>query len=447
MKVISNETPNWFWNSKSFTEGKRLPEYAGFPTVVIPTNKKVAQMLRTDAELSLVQNQKSPLEKLGNNFFYGNLGGLTNYPNSKLIKFTDLSHGANPTDESQWGMATYPDKIQWLNGELSLGYCGRCVAENISKRDKLRAVLGNAISANPGIELTVYSWEAISSFGDWYNATPQQLSEPYTNPNLIYSAQLDCGFNALMQQIYSINDTHYDYPAFLIYQKQLAEIKYPNVNLYALIWSENETVDNYPLLRTAKRKRQDNVFIGLSGIKHNTEAQYMYNSVLIGASRCDGIFSWEGTQVTVTTEDPQYEDKGWEFGINLQRTVGTETWGIDNTRVWKSVMLYWNLALYHLSLHKDILEGTVNKWFTPDFYYENNLRTGNQKMIPYNKFYKEPVVQLKYNDNKSKASLLVYNPWGTNINSKVVRVIDPVTNLDITVPVNGTKAELYKIEF
>ena len=68
-KIITTPTPDWFWESKSFTEGKRLPKYENYPNVTIPNNKKSASMLRQDSELPLISNGKHPLEKIGKKIF------------------------------------------------------------------------------------------------------------------------------------------------------------------------------------------------------------------------------------------------------------------------------------------------------------------------------------------------------------------------------------------
>jgi hypothetical protein len=455
-KVISTPTPDWFWESKSFTEGKRLPKYDNFPAVTIPTNKKSASMLRQDTEIPLISGNKHPLERIGHNMFYTNHGGLTNYTNDKLAVFTDLSYnGSNPTDESQWGMAQNPQKIQWLNGEMPLGYDGRAVmgynattgTGNSNKANKLRTILGAALAANPGIQIGIYSWIDVIPLSLWYNNDTSALLNYYTTPSTIYSAQVDAGCNAVFDAIYSTNDSLYDFTALYIYKKQLLRLKYNNnIPLYSLMWTENEGVDGFPGL-SVDRKREDGTFINLSGAKANANAEYMYNVAIVSLTVGDGIIGWEGVMPSIYSEDPAREP----FGVDtaspnlIQVQVGTDTWALDNARVWKSCRLFWDLALYHVSLYKDIIEGTTNNWQTPDFEYNGNVRTGNLKLVPYNKLYSEPVVQLKYNNTKSEALILVHNPWATNLDTKQVRVFDSITGLNETVMVKGTKCELYKV--
>jgi hypothetical protein len=447
-KVITTPTPDWFWESKSFTEGKRLPKYDNYPAVTIPSNKKSASMLRQDTEIPLINANKHPLEKIGHNMFYTNHGGLTNYSYDKLVYFTDLGYnGSNPTDESQWSMAQTPHKIQWLNGEMPFGYDGNAIMGNSSKANKLRQILGAALTANPGIQICIYSWIDIINLGLWYNNNTTSLINYFNNPSTVYSAQLDAGCNAVMDAIYSVNDGLYDFTALYIYKKQLMKLKYgSNIPLYSLLWTENETVDDFPLLHAVKRRRQDNVFINLGGAKHNANAEYMYNVAIVSLTVGDGVLGWEGVMPSLYTEDPSKETLGWDVGGGIiQTNVGTETWSIDNARVWKSCRLFWDLALYHVSLYKDIIEATTYDWQTPDFEYNGNIRTGNFKQIPYNKLYKEPVVQLKYNNTKTEALILVHNPWASNLDTKQVRVFDSTTGLNETVMVKGTKCELYKV--
>jgi len=452
-KVISTPTPDWFWESKSFTEGKRLPKYDNFPTITIPNNKKSASMLRQDTEILLISGNKHPLERIGHNMFYTNHGGLTNYPNNKLAVFGDLGYNINnPTDESQWTMIQSPQKIQWLNGEEPLGYNGRAVMGNPNKANKLRQILGAALAANPEIQISIYSWIDIIPLGLWYNDDTTALINYYNTPNTIYSSQIDAGCNAVMDAIYSTNDSLYDFTALYIYKKQLLRLKYGNtIPLYSLMWTENEGVDGFPGL-AVDRKREDGTFINLKGAKHNANAEYMYNVAIVSLTVGDGILGWEGVMPSIYSENPNKEDRGSDsiFATPsnpdlIQTQIGTDTWVIDNARVWKSCRLFWDLALYHVSLYKDIIEDTTNDWQTPDFEYNRNIRTGNFKLVPYNKLYKEPVVQLKYNNNKSEALILVHNPWASNLDIKQVRVFDITTGLDETVMVKGTKCELYKV--
>lgn len=449
--ITTSETPQWFWNSQSFTQGKRLPEYQGFPAFTIPNNKVSSSMLRTDTEISLISNQKHPLEKIGHNMFYTNHGGLTNYPMNKLVAYDDIGHnGSNPTNESQWSMAHRMEKIVWVNGEKPLGYNGFVVSGNPSKKAKLQQILGSAIAANPGIEITNYSWDGIEGIrADWYGTNTANLIAPYNNLSLIKSPMLEVGFNTLMQQIYAFNDKYYDFPALFVYQKQLAKLKFPTTKFYTLLWTANESVDHFPLLHNVERRKQNGSFVKLSGTKHNAPVEYVYNSAIVSLTVGDGIIGWEETVPSVYSERDDLEIFGLDItgGNILQQQVGTETWTIYNARVWKSCRLFWDLANYHVSQHKPAIEGTVNDWFTPDFEFNGNMRTGLQKLVPYNKQYKEPIVQLKYNDTKTEACLLVMNNWASNFDNKVVRVIDNSTGLDRLFPVNGTKAELYKITF
>ena len=444
-------------------EGKRLPKYDNFPAVTIPTNKKSASMLRQDTEIPLISGNKHPLERIGHNMFYTNHGGLTNYTNDKLVLFGDVGYiernqvgnpgDANyvspiyPTEEAYWFMSNNQQKIQWLNGEKPLGYDGRAVMGNPNKANKLRQIIGGALTANPGIQIGIYSWIDVIPLSLWYNNDTSALLNYYTTPSTIYSAQVDAGCNAVFDAIYSTNDSLYDFTALYIYKKQLLRLKYGNnIPLYSLMWTENEGVDHFPGL-AVDRKREDGTFINLKGAKHNANAEYMYNVAIVSLTVGDGIIGWEGVMPSIYSEDPAREP----FGVDtaspnlIQVQVGTETWALDNARVWKSCRLFWDLALYHVSLYKDIIEGTTNDWQTPNFEYNGNVRTGNLKLVPYNKLYSEPVVQLKYNNTKSEALILVHNPWATNLDTKQVRVYDSDTGLNETVMVKGTKCELYKV--
>lgn len=441
-KVTTSATPSWFWNSMSFAS-KRLPDYTTFPDASLPSNKVSASMLRTEQDVAGIVSNKIPLERIGHNRFYTNLGGLTNYPASKRVNFTDFGwNPSNPHDESQWTLALNTEDIVWLNAETPLGYDGAAVAGNISKRDKLRSLIGAVIANSPTTKVCLYSFQAIGNLSQWYNVSGNisNLINPYSNTSLIYSAQVDVGCNSMLQQIYSFNDNNYDYPAYIIYQKQLAELKYGSMPLYGLLWMENETVDGFPFLHSMQRKRQDGQFINLSGAKANANAEYVYNAALVCLSRCDGLLGWEGVMPQIDSDDLSIEQ---EMGL-VQTSIGTETWAKVLPRVWKGNRLYWDLAIQHISPNKDIIQATGHGWETPDFQYGNNIRTGVFKLVPYNKLYAEPVVQLKYNDAKTECVILVMNNWASNLSTKTVRVFDTTTGLNVTLPVKGTKAELYR---
>lgn len=449
MKITTSATLSWFWESKSFKEGKRLLDYTVLLTVTLLSNKISASMLRTDTDISLISNNKHLIERIGYNIQYTNYGGLTNYLDSKLAVFTDLGYnGSNLTDEQFWTYTPRLEKIQWLNGETLLGYNGGEIMSNLSKANKLRQIISNAINTYLNTKISIYSWLDITGGAIWYNTDVNALMNLYNNLYLIYSAQIDAGCNSVMDAIYSTNDNLYDSTALHIFKKQLLKLKYGNtILLYSLMWTENETVDDFLLLHTVKRKRQDNIFINLSGAKHNANAEYVYNAALISLTISDGIIGWEGVMLNVSTEKLEFENTGWDVGGSLnQFQVGTETWTKDMARVWKSCRLYWDLAINHVSQHKSIIESTINDWFTLDFKYNNIMRTGSQKLILYNKLYKELVVQLKYNDNKTECLVLVHNPWAANLQTKIVTVFDNTTGLEASLLVKGTKAELYKIE-
>lgn len=455
MKITTTNTPSWFWSSKSFTEGKRLPDYSTLPSITLPSNKVSASMLRKDTDVPLISGGHHPLERIGYNAFYTNHGGLTTYPvEEKVVKFTDIAYnGSNYTDESQWGMAHYPHKYQLINGENPFGYNGIAIASNTSKRDKLREILGSAIAEHPYIKIFPYPWTNTVTLNEWYNVATDSgilasLIAKYSDANLIYSPQIDCGFNAMCQQIYSINDSYYDYPAYYILQKQFAYLKYPNIPFYGLLWSQTETVDGFPVIDTVKRKRSDGAFINLKQMKGNAPAEYMYNCALACLTIGDGIFGWEGLDNQIDSEDNQYEIHGYAIDlVEPQVPIGSESWVVASARGWTSCIMYWNLAMQHVSQFKDIIQDTTYWWQTPDFEYRGNTRTGIYKLIPYNKYYQEPVVQLKYNADKSQCLIFVMNCWvDDNISVKPIRVFDTTTGLNVIVTANGTKAELFKVE-
>jgi hypothetical protein len=457
MKTKTTNIPEWFHTSKSFTESKKTPDYSVFPSFTLPSNRVAANMFRTDTDAESIINQKHPLERIGFNLFYGNHGGLTNYPGNKLIHFTDLGYNSSdPTNESYWSFNFQQYKIAWINGEIPIGYDGQAVIGIPSKKNKLLQILGAAKLNNPDLLICIYSWESIHNIRvNWYNLDSGSIYDAETlydllnNPNNIITPQIDAGCNAIMQQVYSSNNSYYDWIALLILQSQLIRKKHGyNYPFFPLIWSLNESLDGYPTVNIAKYRRPDGTFINLEGFKQSAPPEYMYNFSLISMLFCNGFISWENIMTSIVSEKDINEPFGEDVDNNIiQTTIGNETWSIENSRTWQSNYLFSILGLYQISQNKDIVEDTSHEWFHPDFSYKNNpLRTGKFKTIPYNKLYKEPIVLMKYNQDETEAFVFIMNCWETNFEKVPITFTDTTKNITITLPQNGRKAELYRVE-
>lgn len=486
-KIITSSTPSWFWNSKSFTEGKRLPDISTLPDIVMPINKVCTSMLRQEEHLSQIVDGKHPLERIGFNYFFDNLAGLTNYPNSKLAYFTDFGYDdcfhANPscgdpsrvaTNEQYWTFNARPHRIQYINGETTIGYDGWAIMGNPSKANKLRSIITNGIAeqANQGniIRVGTYSWNAIGhkDYGitnHWYGTDTNTgfrddlINLQKTQAN-IYSPQLDAGCNGMFQQIYALNDTYYDYPAFFAYMCVINRVKHPNGEypIYSLLWTDNETVDGFPLT-LSKYRRLDGQLINLKyNIKPNAPAEYIYTAALISLTIGDGCVGWEGIMPQIDSDRPDKENTGYDT-LAGQESVEFGTPPYMNgqyyvramARCWNSNIMYWHLAMQHIAPYKDIIEGQTYWWTSPNFNYKGNYRSGDYKMIPYCKYNKDPIVLIKFNNAGNKGVIVVYNPWEVN-NLSVVPVTVYVNHVnddgvtEFVVNVNGTKAEIYGFE-
>ena len=457
MKIITAPTPSWFYSSQSFIN-KRLPDYSNYPNIVLPNGFLCSTMLRTTDEVNQISNGVHPQGRVGYNIFYTNHGGLTTYPDSKLAIISDVGYNpSNPTDENQWFANLRPEKIVWYNGENIYGYDGDAIMQNPSKKAKLASILQQCKGSNPNGLFSTYSWDSITGGvrPRWYGASNYldafYLGNLYTNPANIKTAQIEAGFNSAMQQVYSINDDYYDTLALTIMQIQLFKIKHGNqYPIVPLLWGLTEPVDSYPFPHSTQRVNQLGVYCGIKGYKENAPAEYMYSMALICLLLTKNLIGWNGRNREIVTEDINQEHIGDDVFNSSDPlvTMGTDTqqWIQTNVRSWQSVELYNILAMYQVSLQKTILEDTTYDWESPDFIVNGTLRNGLLKTVPFNKYYKEPTVVLKYNTGKTKCLILAINCWASNTDINQITVIEPNTGKEIPVLLNGKKAEFISVE-
>lgn len=477
MKIKYLAFPDWFWDSNTFkletnisdsnylSIKERVFDYTNFPNVTPPNNKFVGHAeyrydLLKAQELDSVRTD--PSERIGYTHFprlQGLLEGQTNaffnaYPTSKQVKF---AHEAGSIFDDTLTMSPQIEDVVWINGERGIGY-----AIDDAGAAKVKTLITNLKAAKPNSKYGIYSLQAFPIWSLFYGsdtdaAKADILCEMLNNPPT--SIHEKCGMDYLMEDLYSLGNTNTQiFVAIGIFTKQIARKKYQltGLPLYNdvryLIWSHTENLGfNFNYIKNTGEKITCGELDGLSKAPANPE--HNYNLALHGLTSANGIFSFIDRKPTFGSVNIN----GTMRDLEKENVDGTDggTSAILNGQLWKvapaiipsmSANMLVSLALWQTSLVRDIIDSTLYEWFTPDFIYNGNTRTGKYKQVPYNIFYKEPTVEVKFNDDKSKC--LIYAVYlSETVPTIPVHFQVKITD-DITVPVilKGNKAELIKIE-
>jgi hypothetical protein len=500
MKIKTSAIPEWFFQTDLFkletnssnlnynSPKKRIHDYSTFPTYTAPSNKIAGH---PEYDYTFMKNQENnasridPGQQVGYNIFpklNGLLPGDTDaflnaYTGSQQIRFA-VEGGLVFNDDLN--LSPTPERIQWINGEISNGHgIGYTLEEHLAPRVKkmLDNVKQNPISTNS--KYGIYSLQAFPIWSDIYEtiagstSAADKLCNYLENPNTIPNNIMElCGFDYLMEDLYCIDSNKSQfYCAMGIYMKQLARKKYLQTNkeiynkFYMLLWSHTEF-----FLSKMKYKKNDGSFIQMGEfdgvIKSPANINTNYNLALAGVTIADGFWHFidrfctfgsvnvsnENGNVTVRDlekESIQNNDLS-TYPFALTTYLRGQYYKILPAVVWLGVNQYSALAIWHAHLQRDIIEDTTYDWFTPDFIFNNNERTGKFKEIPYNLHFKEPTVQAKYSADKTECLLYVCNFDTDNITQQIVTIkLKNKDNNDVNVPVvlKGTKAELVRVTF
>lgn len=480
MKIKTSATPEWFFQSDLFqletnssninynSPKKRIHDYSTFPTYTAPSNKITGH---PEYDYAYMKNQENnstridPGQQVGYNVYPKmtgvipgqNLPFLNAYNSTQQIAFKFESGSIND-GTLNLGLGT-DEKYQWINGEQGIGYF--IFPNETLKIQRVNDFLNQSRQYQPNSKFGIYSLQAFSIWDEFYHLDDinviNQLCDYLINPPDSIQALVGCDY--LMEDIYSqgSNKSQF-YGAMAIYQKQLARKKFQQTGLqvynklYYLLWSHSENF-GYQF----RYKKNDGSFItvgeldGLSKAPSNINLNY--NLALAGVTIADGFWhfidrfcSFGTNNFDGTNKDLEVDNVNHSLMVNLRNQIYT----VGPSIIWLGVNQYSALAIWHAYLQRDIIEDTTYEWFTPDFIYNNNLRTDKYKEIPYNLYYKEPTVQAKYNANKSECLLYVCNFDSENITQQLVTVkLKDNNNNDVNVPVvlKGTKAELVRVTF
>jgi hypothetical protein len=477
MKIKYLPFPEWFWNSKTFqletdnthsnykSVKERVFDYDNFPDVVAPINKFVGHGeyrydLMKAQEGDSVRND--PSERLGYTHFprfNGLIAGQNNaffntYPTSKQVKFAN--EAGNVFDDTLT-MSPQQEDIVWINGEQGIGY-----AIGDAEAARIKTMIDGLKVAKPNSKYGIYSLQVFPIWQLFY-----EINGDFTKADVLCtyldnpptSIHEKCGMDYLMEDLYSLgtNNTQI-FTAIGIFTKQLARKKYQLTgksvynDVRYLIWSHTENLGfNFNYIKNTGEMISCGELDGLSKAPANPE--HNYNLALHGLTSANGIFSFidrftafgtvniDGVNRDIEKENVDGTDAG--TGVTLAGQFYKIAPAIIPAI---SANMLVSIALWQTSFVRDIIDATLYEWFTPDFIYNGNTRTGKYKQIPYNIFYKEPTFELKFNNDKSKALLYAVNLSDVVPTTPIHVQVKITDTLTIPVVLKGNKAELITIE-
>jgi hypothetical protein len=477
MKIKYLPFPEWFWESKTFqletnashsnykSVKERVFDYDTFPTVTAPTNKFAGHgeyrydLMKAQEGTSI---RRDPSEKVGYTHFprFDGFGSQNNpffnaYPTSKQVKF---ANEAGNVFNNTLTMSPQQEDIVWINGEQGIGYS---LGLGSIEAQRVKAMVDGLKAAKPNSKYGIYSlqvfpiWQLFYEIKDNVNKADILCTMLDNPPTSIHE---DCGMDYLMEDLYSLESGNTQiFTAIGIFTKQLARKKYQLTGKYVyndvryLIWSHTENLGfNLSYRKNTGEMINCGELDGLSKAPANPE--HNYNLALHGLTSANGIFSFIDRFTSFGTVNID----GVNRDIEKENVDGTDggTAANLNGQLYKiapalipssSANMLMSIALWQTSFVRDIIDSTVNDWFTPDFTYNGNLRTDKYKQIPYNLFYKEPTFELKFNNDKSKALLYAVNLSDTVPTIPIQVQVKITDTLTIPVVLKGNKAELITI--
>lgn len=485
MVIIKAPIPDWFFQSKVFeietnsthkdynSPKNRILDYSSFPVFSCPSNKVA---LTAEEDYSLLKSQEnenqrvSPYEKVGFTHFPKltgryegqNIEFYNKYPPSKQAAFR-TEGGTLASNTLNLGAGTN-EAIQWINGEMGIGY-------NISFGDtesinRMNNFTNSCRSYQPNSKFGIYSLQAFPIWEGVYNA-----KDSLEGADLLYnvlvnppdSIQALCGFDYLIEDVYSLNSTQTQfYGALSLLLKQIARKKFLLTNnpcyskVYYIIWSHSENFGYQ--LRYRKNTGQMITSGELWGlVKAPANPNHNYNVALLGVTCADGIShfvdrlpSHGQVNINGSLRDLEIENIDGENG-GIDVILRGQNYPVAPAIIWYGVNQYTALAIWQAWNWRDIIEDTTYDWFTPDFIYKGVTRTDKYKTIPYNLFYKEPTFEVKYSSTKDSCLIYACNFSATNYTSPehVYVKVKNKFNQEVQIPLilKGSKAELFRVNF
>lgn len=477
MKIKYLAFPEWFWESNTFkletnnthsnylSVKERVFDYTNFPNVTAPTNKFVGH---AEYRYDLMKAQEGdttrydPSERIGythfprfNGIIEGESTAFFNaYPTSKQVKF---ANEAGSVHDDTLTMSPQMEDIVWINGEQGIGYSITSV-----EAARVKTLIDSLKVAKPNSKYGIYSLQVFPIWSLFYDSVTD-----YTKADILYDMLLnpptsiheECGLDYLMEDLYSLDSTNTQiFTAIGIFTKQMARKKYQltGKSIYNdvrfLIWSHTENFGfNFNYIKNTGEMIYCGELDGLSKAPANPE--HNYNIALYGLTGGNGIFSFIdrltsfGTvNINGVNRDLEKENVDGTDGGVTANLIG-QTYKVAPALIPSvSANMLVSIAIWQTSFVRDIIDGTLNEWFTPDFIYNGNLRTGKYKSVPYNIYYKEPTFEVKFNDDNTECLIYAVNLSNTYSTTPIHAQVKITSTITIPVTLKGNKAELIKIE-
>jgi len=227
-----------------------------------------------------------------------------------------------------------------------------------------------------------------------------------------------CDLNVGVPSVYYINNSKPSQLYAFLQEWEMSDLASPDPCILST-WIQVEFVDGYPLstYRFIDTKGKPRV----EYIKHQVPASSTYALSLFGHCVMDGLECWDiGNYYSENLED--YSN--WqENEPSVRKSVnGVET----NMNYYIKYFGFYNyhvLGMWQASQNKDIIEAKT-KWEMPEYYSSKNKiwRVGDERYPSFANFYKEPLVRVKYSNDKKILLVIASNPYNTDVEEVKVRV-------------------------
>lgn len=474
--------PRWFWNSDTFkleqdstspnfnSVKERTFDYSKFPQVPPPTTKIVTHGDYKYDVLKAIEGQaqrRDIIETVGYTHFQrfkgidaaGSDGQpfFNVYPNSKLFHH---SNEGDSNGNALYGLpqlAATDEEWQYINAESNaIGYF-----PDATQIANTRALMDSLHAQKPQNKYSFYAPQVFPIWSKFYGAKDGDSSKADELCSMLDSppdSQFEAmGADYLLEDVYSLQKENTQvFTAIGIFTKQLARKKFAltNKSVYSkviyLIWSKTE---NFGFQFRYRKNNGTMVVTGeIDGLaKQPANPEHNYNLILHGLTGADGVMAFAdkfsafgSVNIEGQMRDLELENVNDYTQVKLRNQIYAVAPAIIPAA---SYNMLTGVGLWQTSLLRTLLDSTQSDWFTPDFVYNGNLRTGKFKQIPYNIYLKEPTVEMKMVGNK----VMIYAANLCNSPATVPKTINVKftdnnnINREIPVVLKGNKAELVTI--
>lgn len=464
--------PKFVLDSPTFKPGsdgnaKMIDTYDTYPTFTPPANKLTFPGEYNYALLQANEGQATKtdyMRRVGYNL--SDSAYFNAYTYDQYVRF--VNEGGTIEQDNSLNLGPgFPEKWQWINGEQGIGY--NIAQGDTTRINRVKAFMQFAKSLRPNAKFAIYSLQAFQVWGDYYAAVEGDLAKATTLANYITtpidSIQALCDMTWMLEDFYTVSSSNSQmYIGLAMYLNQLRRRKAqlePTVEAYQrlvfLLWSHSEFFG----FQQRYVHRGTYVFQGEGDglTKFPASGELNHGLALYGCTSGGGIGSFsdripaEGfVNINGVQRDLEQEDihNGSNNVVNVQVSLNGNIKNIHPARVWLGNNNLVTGAIWQASQAKDIIEHTVSDWFTPDFSYNGNLRTGIHKTVPMAMYYKDPLMEVKYSADKSSCLIFLTHPSVNDYTRRTVTV--KLTNadnqpVDVELSIVGRRSQLYRYTF